>query len=264
MQLSLCLEMLYTDRSFNERLPAAAALGYRAFEFWDWRDKDLKELTTTATAHSLQVAAMSGNRRNTLIDPDDRPGLIEEMMQVFAVAQRLHCHHVVMLADALNRDGSAAPTRPLSREVKIDSIVAGLSELADWARDANVTLLLEPLNTVLDHRGCFLDSSELGVQIVKQVNHPNVQLLYDIYHMSMMGEDVLAQLEKYRTHIGYIHVADMPGRHQPGTGTIDYAAVNALLRRIGYSGFVGMEFSPAGLGHAANEAAAKAPLEVFV
>jgi hydroxypyruvate isomerase len=263
MQLSLCLEMLYPDLSFTERMKTAAALGYRAFEFWDWRDKDLQAVNRTALENSLAVAAMSGNRRYTLLDPDDRAGLLEEMMQVFAVAQRLHCHNVMMLTDVLNRDGSAAPTRPLSKEAKIASIVAGLSELAGWARDANITLLLEPLNTVLDHRGCFLDSSELGINIVKQVNHPNVQLLYDIYHLSMMGEDVLTQIEKHRAHIGYIHVADMPGRHQPGTGTIDYAAVNALLRRIGYSGFVGMEFSAAGEGKAANEAAAQAPLEVF-
>ena len=252
--------MLYTDRPFTERMEAAAALGYRAFEFWNWRDKELNAITRTASAHSLQVAAMSGNRRNTLFDPDDRAGLLEEMMQVFAVAQRLHCHHVMMLTDVLNRDGSAAPSRPRTTEAKIDSSVEGLTELAGWARDANITLLLEPLNTVLDHRGCWLDSSDLGVQIVQRVNHPNVQLLYDIYHMSMMGEDVLTQLEKHRQHIGYIHVADMPGRHQPGTGNIDYAAVNALLRRIGYSGFVGMEFSALG----ADEAAASAPLEIFV
>ncbi len=259
MQLSLCLEMLYTDRPFAERMQAAAALGYRAFEFWDWRNKDLKELTQTANTHSLEVAAMSGNRRYTLLDPEDRAGLLEEMMQVFGVAQRLHCHHVMMLTDVLLSDGSAAPLRPLATEAKIDSIVTGLSELAGWAQQANITLLLEPLNTALDHRGCFLDSSDLGVQIVQRVNHPNVQLLYDIYHMSMMGEDVLTQLEKYRTHIGYIHVADMPGRHQPGTGQIDYRAVAALLRRIGYSGFIGMEFSALG----ADEAAAQAPLEFF-
>lgn len=255
--------MLYPDLTFTERMQTAAALGYRAIEFWDWRDKELNAVIRASHEHSFAIAAMSGNRRNTLFDPDDRTGLIEEMMQVFAVAQRLHCHHVIMLADVLNRDGSAVATRPFTAETKIASTVDGLRELVGWAREMNITLLLEPLNSVLDHRGCWLDSSELGINIVKQVNHPNVQLLYDIYHMSMMGEDVLAQIEKHRPHIGYLHVADMPGRHQPGTGTIDYATVNSLLRRIGYSGFVGMEFSAAGTGKAANEAAAKAPWEVF-
>lgn len=259
MQLSLCLEMLYTDRSFTERMQAAAALGYRAFEFWDWRDKELNAITQTATEHGLIVAAMSGNRRHSLLDPNERAGLLEEMMQVFGVAQRLHCHHVMMLTDVLEADGSAAPTRRLTTEAKIASVVEGLRELADWAQDAGIVLLLEPLNTVLDHRGCFLDSSELGVQIVQHVNHPNVQLLYDIYHMSMMGEDVLTQLEKHKAHIGYVHVADMPGRHQPGTGQIDYRAVATLLKRTSYAGFIGMEFSAFG----SDEKAAQAPLEVF-
>jgi hydroxypyruvate isomerase len=259
MQLSLCLEMLFTDRDFAARMQAAAALGYRAFEFWDWRDKDLNAITQTATEHNLAVAAMSGNRRHSLIDPEERPGLLEEMSQVFGVAERLQCRHVMMLTDVLMADGSAAPARPLPTEAKIASVVEGLRELAAQAKDAGVVLLLEPLNTALDHRGCFLDRSDVGIQIVRRVNHTNVRLLYDIYHMSMMGEDVLSQIERHKEWIGYIHVADMPGRHEPGTGQIDYRAVATLLNRIGYTGFIGMEFSAAGR----FEQAAQAPLEVF-
>jgi hydroxypyruvate isomerase len=122
-----------------------------------------------------------------------------------------------------------------------------------------VTLLLEPLNTALDHRGCFLDNSDLGVQIVQQVNSPQMRLLFDIYHMSMMGEDALAEIEKKKPWISYLHVADRPGRHQPGTGEIDYRAIAIMLKRIGYSGYIGMEFSALG----SDEQAAKAPLEVF-
>jgi hydroxypyruvate isomerase len=202
---------------------------------------------------------MSGNRRHSLIDPDERGGLLDEMSQVFGVAGRLQCRHVMMLTDVLTADGSAKHARPLSNEAKIASVVEGLRELADRAKDVGVMLLLEPLNTVLEHRGCFLDSSDVGIQIMRRVNHPNVRLLYDIYHMSMMGEDVLSQIEKYRDWIGYIHVADMPGRHEPGTGQIDYRAVAALLNRTGYAGFLGMEFS----AFDTFERAAQAPLEVF-
>jgi len=251
--------MLFTDRAFAARMRAAAALGYRAFEFWDWRDKDLNAITETAAEQRLTIAAMSGNRRHSLIDPDERAGLLEEMSQVFGVAERLGCRHVMMLTDVLEPDGSAAPARPLSTEAKIVSVVEGLRELAARAKDAGVVLLLEPLNTVLDHRGCFLDGSDAGVQVLRHVNHPNVRLLYDIYHMSMMDEDALTQIEKHKDWIGYIHVADMPGRHQPGTGQIDYRAVAALLHRIGYAGFIGMEFSAFGT----FEQAAQAPLEVF-
>jgi hydroxypyruvate isomerase len=131
--------------------------------------------------------------------------------------------------------------------------------LADHPGAESFTLLLEPLNTVLDHRGCFLDQSALGVEIVRRVDSPRVKLLYDIYHMSMMNEDVLTEIGRNLEWIGYFHVADMPRRHQPGTGKIDYPAVSALLRRASYEGFIGMEFSALG----PDEPAARAPLAIF-
>ncbi|MFY9555989.1 MAG: TIM barrel protein [Blastocatellia bacterium] len=259
MKLSLCLEMLFTDRPFIDRLAIASRLGYRAIEFWDWRDKDLVALADTAAQHGLTVAAMSGNRRHALIDPESRNGLLEEMEPVFAAARFLDCRHIMMLSDVLNQDGSAAATKPRPAAEKIESIAEHLTALAGEAEKAGVTLLLEPLNTALDHTGCFLNHSAPAVEIVKHVNKPQVKLLYDIYHMSMMGEDVLTEIDGNLEWIGYLHVADMPGRHQPGTGRIDYQAVNTLLKRAGFDGFIGMEFSALG----ADELAATAALEVF-
>lgn len=259
MKLSLCLEMLFTDLPFIERLDVASRLGYGAVEFWDWRNKDVQAIADAAARLGLTVAAMSGNRRHALIDPEARAGLIEEMDDVFAAARQLNCRRIMMLSDVLNDDGSAAPSKPLLAEEKIESMAENLRALARRAEAANVTLLLEPLNTVVDHRGCFLDDSTLGVEIVRRVDSPEVRLLYDIYHMSMMGEDVLKEIDKSLEWIGYLHVADLPGRHQPGTGKIDYQAVNALLRRAKYEGFIGMEFSPLG----PDEQAARTPLEVF-
>ncbi len=259
MTLSLCLEMLFRDLPFTERLRRAARLGYRAIEFWDWRDKDLSEVTREAVGQGLTVAAISGNRKHALVDPCARTGLVEEMKQVLDVAGRLNCRHLMMLSDVLQPDGSAAPVPPAAARVKVASIVDGLRELAPLAESANITLLLEPLNTVLDHRGCFLDSSDVGVEVVRRVNSARVKLLYDIYHMSMMGEDALEELPKKLEWIGYLHVADMPGRHEPGTGRLNYGAVNGRLRQLGYRGFLGMEFSAL----ASDEDAARAALRLF-
>ena len=259
MKLSLCLEMLFTDLPFVERLDVASRLGYGAIEFWDWRDKDLPALSGAAARLGLTVAAMSGNRRHALIDRAAVAGLMEEMDQVFEAAAQLNCRRIMMLSDVLNDDGSAAPAQPHSAKEKTESMVENLLALALRAEAGGFTLLLEPLNTVLDHRGCFLNDSGSGVEIVRRVDSPSVRLLYDIYHMSMMGEDVLKAIETNLEWIGYLHVADLPGRHQPGTGKIDYRAVNALLSRVKYQGFIGMEFSPLG----SDEQAARTPLEVF-
>jgi hydroxypyruvate isomerase len=165
----------------------------------------------------------------------------------------------MMLSDVLTDDGSALPTEPGPADEKLDAMADGLRMLAEHPGSRGFTLLLEPLNTVLDHRGCFLNHSTPAVELLKRVNNGRVKLLYDIYHMSMMNEDVLIEIERNLGWIGHLHVADLPGRHQPGTGKIDYRAVNALLRRAQYDGFIGMEFSALG----PDEKAARAPLEVF-
>lgn len=256
---SLCLEMLFQDRSFVERMEAASRLGYRAIEFWDWKDKDIAAVAQAAARLQLTVAAISGNRRHSLLEPDFRAGLIEEMDQVFEVAHQLNCRHIMMLSNVLEPDGSAAPTPRLSEEEKLDSIVEGLRKLADRLKGQQVTLLLEPLNTMLDHKGCFLNSSTKAVAVLERVSSPRVRLLYDVYHMSMMGEDAPGEIATKAKWIGYVHAADMPGRHEPGTGTIDYSAVRRVLNRCGYQGFVGMEFS----ARASDEEAVRKSLEVF-
>lgn len=259
MELSLCLEMLFRDRPFAARMEAAARLGYRAVEFWDWRDKDIDEVKRQAGRLGLTVAAMSGNRRHALVDPAARAGLIEEMGQVFDVAGRLGCRNIMMLSDALAADGSATPTAPLAEQEKLESMVDGLRALADQLEDRSLMLLVEPLNIVLDHRGCFLSDSDTAVEVARRVDRPRVRVLYDVYHMSMMDENAAAEIERKIAWIGYLHVADMPGRHEPGTGRIDYAAVRAALERAGYAGYLGMEFSAL----ASEQEAARRPLGMF-
>lgn len=259
MKLSLCLDMLFTDLPFVQRIKSASDCGYRAIEFWDWRDKPIEAVAEASRACGMSVAAMSGNRRHALIDPAARAGLLAEMREVLEVAGRLSCHNIMMLSDVLASDGSAAVTSTMRTDQKIESMLLGLRALAETAEAAGATLLLEPLNTRLDHQGCFLDSSNLAVEIVREVESPHVKILYDVYHMYMMGEDVPRQIEKNLDWIGYVHVADSPGRHQPGTGEINWTALAQLLHRLGYTGFVGMEFAPLG----SSTEAVNALLELF-
>ena len=258
MKLSLCLEMVYADLPFAERMRAAARLGYRAVEFWDWKNKDQTGLLGLARDRGLEVSAFSGNRRWTLTNPADRPGLLEELHRSIDAAHHWGCRHLMLLADCLLDDGSAAPLpAELSEQAKLESIVESLAAAAWLARGSGVTLVLEPLNTKLDHPRYFLDSSAVGFDLVRRVNAAEVRLLYDVYHMSMMGEDAAVSHAAGFPWLGYVHAADMPGRHEPGSGTIDYPRVLATLRRLGYQGAIGLEFSPSG----DSEAAASAALE---
>ncbi len=260
IQLSLCLEMLFRDWPFVDRMKAAARLGYRAIEFWDWRDKDIAAIERESERLGIRVAAISGNRKHSLIEPSHRDGLLSELDQVLEVAAQLRCRHIMLLADILNPDGSAAALpHARSTSEKQTTIREGLSALAQRAEGKDVMFLLEPLNTVLDHKGCFLDSSSAGVELVRAVNHPQVRMLYDVYHMSMMGEDAAAEVGLKIPWIGYFHAADVPGRHEPGSGALPWRSIRNALDRAGYRGFVGMEFSASGT----EDAAVRRSLAVF-
>ena len=114
-----------------------------------------------------------------------------------------------------------------------------------------MTLVLEPLNTRVDHAGYYLETTAEGVQIVDEVGSPAVRLLFDAYHAAVMGEDVAAEARAHAARIGHVHVADAPGRHEPGTGQVDYRGLlrrpgRERLRRLGR-----LEFRPVGDHHQA-------------
>lgn len=257
---SLCLETFFTDRPFLERLPVAREAGFRAVGFWSWKDKNIAAVGREARRLGLEVAAFSANRRFTLIDPMDRPRLIAEVAESLETARRLGCRSMCLLSDRLLPGGRAARVRPgLTRRRKSESLVAGLKALAPLADKAGVTLMLEPLNTRMDHPGCFLDAFEPALKAVQETGHPGIRLLYDVYHMAMMGEPVLEQIRRHMSWIAWLDVADAPGRHEPGTGRVPYGRIAALLRRRRFQGRVGFELFPKG----DPATAARQALELF-
>jgi hydroxypyruvate isomerase len=150
-----------------------------------------------------------------------------------------------LLTDELGEDRSVRFQYPeLSEEEKLQSVVAGLRELAPQAEEAGVTLVLEPLNTQVDHAGYFLNRSGIGFDLVRQVNSPRIKLLYDIYHMQVMEGNVIETLVNNLDIIDHVHVADVPGRHEPGTGELNYANIFKALREAGYDKYVGFELDP--------------------
>ena len=112
------------------------------------------------------------------------------------------------------------------------------------AEQNGVTLVLEPLNSLYDHVGNYLTTPDKAARLVQEVASPSIRMLYDIYHMQIMTGNIINTLTKYREEIGYIHVADVPGRKEPDTGEINYPNVFKALRDLGFIGFVGLECFP--------------------
>jgi hydroxypyruvate isomerase len=151
----------------------------------------------------------------------------------------------MLLTNALDADGRVVcPYSDIAPEDKKDNCVRAFSALAPLAAESGIRLLLEPLNTVVDHPGYWLDDAGRAFEIIREVESPHLRVLYDLYHMQTMGRNVRRDIEGNLDAIGYFHAADVPGRHEPGTGTMDYAGILALLDESGYEGTFGFEFTP--------------------
>jgi hydroxypyruvate isomerase len=169
-------------------------------------------------------------------DPANQEAFLRALRETAVVARSLGAGSLIVLT------GQARPD--LSRQMQHAAVVAALKAAAPLAAEARLTLLLEPLNTVVDHPGYFLDSTVEGLEIVEKVGSPAVRLLYDLYHSAMMQEAVADVLGERGNLIGHVHIADAPGRHEPGSGTIDWAASVSEIRKAGYGGMIGLEFRP--------------------
>jgi hydroxypyruvate isomerase len=244
MRFSICLEMIYPDLEFIERAERVRRAGFTAVEFWAWTDKDLSGLQRLVE-QGLRVSTFSGQRKGSLVDPDEWETYRGDVQASIPVARRLGCDRLMLLTEELLADGSARPSGPdQTPKQKRANVVKGLSELAAVAEREGITLLLEPLNTRVDHPGYFLTSARDGFAIVEEVGSANLRLLYDAYHMQIMEGNVTRTLLGYLPLVGHIHVADVPGRHEPGTGELNYENILRTLVDAGYSGAVGFEFSP--------------------
>jgi len=245
MNFAFCLEMLYTEQPFIDRLAVARKDGIKLLEFWDWRDKDLDALRKKMDQLDMKVMNLSGNRNYGMIDPQELAPFLAEVRETSAVAKRLGCSTLMLLVQSLESDGGGRlPSTKLSEQEIDQNIIKAGKKVGKLADELDLDIVIEPLNDTLDHPRYRLQSSAKAFEIINAIDHPRVKILYDIYHMAMQNENVLADIEKNIETIGYFHVADKPGRMEPGTGEIDYPAIFSLLKSLNYQGTVGFELMP--------------------
>ena len=247
MKVSICIEMLFIDLPFLDRIRKAAELGYDAVEFWNWDNKDLPAIRKIATEAGIEILTFQSNRGGTLINPEQRQIFAAGIRESLIKAKEVGVKNLFLLTDELGPDRSVLYQFPdLSTQVKYQSVMDGLMALAELAEDAGVTLNLEVLNTKVDHAGYWLEHVETGFELIRKVASPNLRLLFDCYHVQIMDGNLIPSITENIDLIGHIHVADTPGRNEPGTGEINYANVFKALQAVGYDRYLGMEFEPTG------------------
>lgn len=245
MKASVCIEMIYTEYPFIDRIKIAADQGFDAVEFWNWDNKDMPSIKKAVESAGIELATFQSNRGGTLINPSLREEFINGIKESLMMAKEMNTRKMFILTDELGDDRSVKFQFPhLSDEEKYESVLKGLQEISLYAEDAGITLVLEPLNTLVDHAGYFLKDSSVGFELVRKIDSPNIKLLFDIYHQQITEGNIIKNLLSNLDVIGHVHIADVPGRHEPGTGELNYENILSELKKAGYQEFVGLEFDP--------------------
>ena len=242
--LSACIELLFTEGSVDpaERIRRAAAAGVVGVEFWLWRHKNIDAIATAIRETEVRLVSFMSEHEalasltEQLVDPDQHDAFVEGLKASCEVANRLGCHSLVV------HSGDSLPGVDRARQHA--AIVALLRRAGPLAGAAGIRMLLEPLNTAVDHPGHFLSSTAEGLDIVQEVDHPNVALLYDLYHSVSMSEVPSTVLAGRLDRVAHVQLADAPGRHEPGTGAIDWRDTLGWLLDEGYQGLWGLEYFP--------------------
>lgn len=238
--LSVMLWTVYPKLPLHQRLEKVAEAGYTAVElveeYQNFSNQDFASLRAKKSALNITVDATSG-MRTSLCDPARRDAFLAEIRAKLPVLEELESNKLILLS------GDKVPT--LSHQQMHDSCVEGLKRAADLAAPKKIGLLLENIDP-LENPKYFLTSVSEGFDIVRSTAAPNVKFLYDFFHDQIAEGNLLAKLEKNFNQVGVVHVADVPGRHDPGTGEINYPNIFRKLGQLGFNGYVAMEFIPEG------------------
>lgn len=243
--LSIMLWTVFTDLPFEERLAKVAEAGYSNVElvgeYRDWKEADFSSAYAARKRLGIKFDATAGLVHG-VADPASRDAFLAELTQALTPMENLGCPAMIVLS------GNVIPG--LADEAQQQAAVETLRRAAGLINGREidgqpVRLLLECIDQE-ENPNYFLTSAVEAIEIVRAVNHPQVQFLYDIYHEQVAEGNLIEKLESHIDVIGLIHVADVPGRHQPGTGEINYSNIFRRLAKLNYRRNVAMEFLPTG------------------
>jgi len=245
MKKSICIEMLFAEAAFEDRFRLTKQSGFDYIEFWSWKDKDIQKIKELCRVHDLKIASFSGDQDFSMVDKGQKEDYVAFVKESIEIAKFLSCGHLVVHSNALGEKGVVINHYPdIAKKNKISAMLDVLQTLATEAEKSNVILALEALNTAVDHRGNFLTSTKQAAELIRTVNSAYIKILYDVYHMQIMEGNIINTLKAYIDAIGYIHIADVPGRHEPGTGEINFTNIMKTLKKLKYDGMIGFELAP--------------------
>ncbi|HPA44839.1 MAG TPA: TIM barrel protein [bacterium] len=236
--LSVCIEAFWGKDPLEQRIRKTASLGFKAFEFWGWRGKDLDAIRKAKEETGLQLATFCMESEKPLVDPTGGDALIAGLKESISVAKSLGCDCLLLTTGNARADERF--------EVTWRTAVRHLKRMAPILEEQGVTLVIEPLNPIVDHIGYWLTRMSDAADLCREVNSPQVKILMDFYHQQITEGNLIANLRQYAPLIGHFHCGGVPGRHELTGCEIDYRSVFKAIDETGYRRYAGLEFWPTG------------------
>jgi hydroxypyruvate isomerase len=238
--------MLWTLKgTFDERLATAADAGIQSVELVneheDWSDADAIKYKRMVNSYGMHMDTILASRDwvkrpVSLVNPAHREAFLADVRHAIAWAKKFDVPQIVLMS------GNVQPG--MTHEAQYGSLVESAKRATDLAEAADITLIIENLNSKVDHPGYFLTNAAEALKAVKEVDHPRFRFLFDLYHEYVQNGDPMAIMKEAEPYVAVYHVADAPGRHDPGTGEMQWRDLYTAIGESTYSGYIALEYLP--------------------
>lgn len=237
MKLAANAAIFFKELPIEQRIEKIAELGFEAADLFGLKGFDIPSLAKTCRACGVTITmVVAGELQRGLNDPELHGEMEEKVREAAGSLRELGGANVVVLS---------GNTRPrVARSAQDRAVIDGLKRLAPIADEFGVSIVLEMLNSRYDHVGYYLDDTEQMANLVRAVGHPRVRTLYDIYHAGIMRGNIIEDLRGQIDVLGHVHIAGIPGRHEPKDGEQNCPVILRALDAAGYEGHIAFEYNP--------------------
>ncbi|MBE6609211.1 MAG: glyoxylate-induced protein [Ruminococcaceae bacterium] len=234
MRLCVPIPCFFGKYDFCDAIKMVRELGYDCAETYKWQGLDLDKVRGTCEENGVELLSMCTTEFR-MTSPENRKLWLEGLKESCAAAKKVGASRLIT---QVGQD-TGAP-----REEQHASIVAALKEAKPILEDSGIIIMIEPLNTYVNHPGYYLWSSVEGFDIIREVDHPLVKVVYDIYHQQVMEGNIIPNVTNNLDCIAHLHSAGHPGRHELQYGENDYNVIFKAVDEAGYTGACGLEYRP--------------------
>lgn len=233
MKNSICIDMMYSYIDFYDRIDEVKKAGIDTIEFWKWSNKDIDRIVDS----SIKVSIFNMDSSNEQLSYDLSRGVMNDgraedfvsaLNESIPVYKKLNARAMIVLIGE-------------HKKYNKDNVKKCLLAALPILEKENITLIVEPLNSI-DRVGYSMPYATPVFELLKGIDSPHIKMLYDIYHQNMMGDFDIEEIKQNIKYIGHFHIADAPGRHEPGTGNVDYVSILKELNTLEYDGYFGLEY----------------------